>query len=548
MDDILEEIKKEITRSSNGLLHEDEVAIEATPAHLAQDFDISSPLGFLLSKKIKKPPHEATQGLIAALNHLKPVFLEKIGFLSPGFVNIKLTTQALKEIQNKIFAEKDDYPKTSFSLIPSPVLLEYCSANPTGPLHFGHVRGVVLGDTLSRILRHLGVPVTREYYINDVGRQIERLGDSIKARFYQEVLGQSDYPFPEDGYKGSYVKDLGLAIDKDLGCQWTNQDFAVYGQEKILNTIKNDLTLLNIEFDSWMNESYLHKSNRVLDLIHEFKAKGLTEQKEGALWFQSSEFAANDKERVLQKSNGATTYFASDLAYHKEKFERGFKTLVDIWGADHHGYVPRVRAGVAALGFETTSLRVILVQMVRLKKEGRFVALSKREGEIVTLAQVLNEVGPDAIRFFLNSRTPTSQLDFDLDLAKRQAPENPVYLIQYAHARISSIKKEKEIRKISWNEKSNPLPEMDLKTREILVRLGLLSETLKNAAQELAPHGLANYLVELARLFHGYYETHPVLSEKDSTKALARFELCCAVQTVLKVGLKLLGISAPEKM
>lgn len=540
-----EEIKKELAQASDGALALREIVLEKAPPFLALEFDLCSPLGFPLAKTWGLAPLEAAKRLV---QNLDSKLIDKIDVRSPGYVNLKLKTLVFQKVQEQILAERGRYPLGYGASGPQSVLLEFCSANPTGPLHVGHIRGAILGDTLARVLTHAGVRVFKEFYINDVGVQIRRLGESLQARFLEDVMEQKDIPFPKEGYQGNYVRELARQIPRDEGQNFSVEDFAKFAQEKILKGVKADLNAAGVTFDRWFPESELHNKGLVRGVIDNLKSKGFAQEKEGALWLVTPEIAEKDKERVLQKSSGDTTYFASDLAYHQEKFSRGYDLVVNIWGADHHGYVPRMRAGLKALGLDESKFSVILIQMVRLVRDGKVVTLSKREGEILAMREVVDEVGLDAARFFLNARSANAQLDFDLDLAKKHAMENPVYLVQYAHARICSLKKEKDVRGIVWDENLNPTPEDDLKTRELFIHLGLLGETTRQSVKQMATQYVTNYLVELARLFHAYYETHQILAEKNEALALARYRLCLATDEVLLVGLNILGISAPERM
>jgi len=543
----IEEIKKEIASCADGNLNPSEITLEAAPTFQAQKFDLAAAIGFLLASKTKTPPLDAATKVAQKITASQSGLIEHCEARAPGFLNIKLAPEALRQIQDQVLSEQSGYPQNLKPGSARSILLEFCSANPTGPLHFGHARGAVLGDTLSRILSRCGVAVTKEYYINDLGKQIERLGESLKARFHQERLGQKDFPFPEDGYHGDYLQTMAREIPIEEGKGWTKAQFSDFAKSKNLKTIEEDLSHLKIEFSRWFPESALHAQGKVQATLETLKQKGLVEEKEGALWLVTEELKEKDKERVLRKADGSTTYFASDLAYHQDKYAREPDLLINVLGADHHGYIPRLRAGIKALGYDAAKLEFVLVQMVRLKKDGQFLTLSKREGEYLTMREVIEEVGVDAIRFFLNSRTPNAQLDFDLDLAKKHTAENPVYLIQYAHARVASIKKEKEARSVHWDVAFS-LPENDPKTRALIVQLGLLPGVLNNCAKHLATHHLTNYLLDLARLFNGYYETHYVLSEKDPALALARYNLCLAAQQVIANGLSILGISAPDQM
>ncbi|MEK7288252.1 MAG: arginine--tRNA ligase [Elusimicrobiota bacterium] len=526
--------------------------LEAPPEHIRQDFDLSCPIGFALAAQNPgQKPLALAQKILNNWSALE--FVEKAGVHPPAYFNVRLNAKALAEVVDQVLEEQERYPSQiswKNQNLPASVLLEFCSANPTGPLHFGHARGAILGNTLFRIWRHLGIEVQCEYYINDIGTQIERLGCSLAARYRQEILGEREISFPEDGYGGEYLSELARRLPKGLDPGNAKQ-FADLAKKEMLELIKKDLKELDVSFDRWYPESSLHAGGQVARILGRLKASGHVEEKEGAWWFVSKGLSDEDKERVLKRSDGRATYFAGDLAYHEDKLSRGHALALNIWGADHHGYVPRVKLGLEALGLPAKNFDAILVQMVRLVRDGAPVKLSKRAGEYLTLGEILGEVGRDALRFSLNSRSPNAQMDFDLELAKKKAMENPVFLVQYAHARICSIAREKETRGVAWPEESAdqaPPLEEDRKTRALVVALALFSEALLLSAKRRSPHYLTNYLIDLAGSFHSYYETHPILSQSNSAMAFSRWRLCLAVRQVLSTALSLLGVSAPDKM
>ena len=423
------------------------------------------------------------------------------------------------------------------------------SANPTGPLHIGHGRGAAVGDALSNILKAAGYEVSKEYYINDAGRQVLTLGESVRLRI-EEIKGRT-IEFPQDFYKGEYIKEIAAEYLEKYGAPGAKgaPSLKDFGSNAMLENIKRDLRDFGIEFDSWFSERSLDDTGMVAATIEELKSKGHVYESEGALWFRTTDFG-DDKDRVLIKADGERTYFASDIAYHRDKIERGFSSIVNIWGADHHGYEGRIRALLKALGHDDSVLKIIFIQLVALLRGGVPVAMGKREGEFVTLRQVMDEVGKDACRFFFLMRRSDAQLDFDLDLAKSQAPENPVYYVQYCHARIKSI--------ISFAlEKGFAVPErfdakllsrLDQKEEaEIIRHLGSFGEVVERSAEAMEPHKVTFYLMDLAALFHPYYNKNRVVTD-DPELTAARLLLCNAVATVTANGLGLLGVSAPEKM
>ena len=509
--------------------------------------DYATNVAFLLSKALKKPPREIATKIAENLKH---PFIEKVEVAGPGFINITMNEHWWHSIVKKILTLKEGYGQLSIGN-GKRIQIEYVSANPTGPLHVGHGRGAAVGDSLARILKKAGYEVEREYYINDAGRQIRMLGESIWARC-MELQGE-EVEFPEDGYRGNYVVDLAkealrefpdiLERPKDEAVEVLAQ----WGKDKLLKQIVDDLRSFNVSFDSFFSEKSLHESGEVSRIIEELKAKGYIYEKDGALWFKSTAFG-DEKDRVVVRATGEPTYFAADIAYHKNKMERGYDTCIDVWGADHHGYIPRVKASLAALGYDPERLKVLLIQMVNLLKNGEPVVLSKRAGEIITLRWLINEVGTDAARFIFLTRKCDSHLDFDIEIAKRQTEENPVFYVQYAHARVCSIKRTAQERNItlSLNEPDLSLLKEE-EEKELMRKLAQFPDVIENCAKTFEPHRLTYYLTELASLFHGYYNRFRVLTEDEALRN-ARFALCEAVRLVIKEGLNLLGVSAPEVM
>ncbi|PKN41557.1 MAG: arginine--tRNA ligase, partial [Deltaproteobacteria bacterium HGW-Deltaproteobacteria-20] len=434
------------------------------------------------------------------------------------------------------------------------VQVEYVSANPTGPLHIGHGRGAAVGDSLTRILRFTGHEVETEYYLNDAGRQMRLLGLAVWVR-YQQACG-IEIPFPEDCYRGDYIKDISNALLAERGKAILDlpEEEALdlcyeRGMTDILNGIKQDLIDFRVEHQHWFSEKSLVDGGQVEESLNRLLAEGRAYEKDGALWFRSTDHG-DDKDRVLRKSDGLLTYFASDIAYHDNKIARGFDMMVDIWGADHHGYVPRMKAAIEALGKDRESLQVILVQLVNLIQGGEQIAMSTRAGKFETLADVCAEVGVDAARFIFLSRKSDSHLDFDLDVVKQQSMDNPVYYVQYAHARISSLMRKAEEQGVALPEPSGALMAL-LTTPEdkaLFKALDAFEDTLELAARTLSPHHVSYYLMELAGLLHRYYTVHHILSGDDQALLQARILLFQAVAGVLKAGLDLLGVNAPERM
>jgi len=511
--------------------------------------DFSTNLAFLLSKKTKQSPQEIAKELISHLPSCD--WIKKVEIAAPGFINFFLKSSAWQGIVRDIINHPESYGQGKER--EEKIIVEFVSANPTGPLHIGHGRGAAVGDTLANILDYAGYKIKREYYINDVGRQIQILGRSVFLR-YLELLGEK-IDFPKDHYQGEYIKKLAQEILERKGNKYREVAekeaiplFATFAKERIMEDIKKDLNNFGVRFDYWFSEKDLIKNGDVANLIKWLKDTGLAYEKDGALWFASSRFN-DEKDRVLVRANGATTYFASDLAYHKNKFERGFHILIDLWGADHHGYVPRLKAGIQALGYDMEKLKILLVQLVHLKRGGKPLAMSTRAGEFVTLKEVLEEVGKDAARFIFLTRSCDSHLDFDLEVAKSQNMENPVFYVQYAHARVCSLEKIAKERGIEFP----PFNAVDLAPLQSEEEIGLMKllarfpDLIEDIARTLEPHRLSYYLTELAGEFHRYYNKYRILDTPEDICA-ARFALAQAVKIVIAKGLSLLGVSAPKQM
>ncbi len=508
--------------------------------------DFSTNVAFSLTKEFKKSPQEIAKRLVKDIRP-DPKIIERVEE-TKGFINFFLTEELLFENLIRILKKEEDYGRSKIGK-DKRIQIEMVSVNPTGPLHVGHGRGAAFADTLANILEASGYQVEREYYINDIGTQMENLGKSLRAR-YLELLGEK-VEFPEYGYQGEYLIEMAHRL-KDKEGQSKRKGkiefFTRYAYSDIIESIKKDLEDFRIRIDSWKRESDLHKRGKVKEIIENLEKKGYLYEKEGALWFRSSQFG-DEKDRVIRKKDGFLTYLASDVAYHEDKFKRGFNHLINIWGADHHGYVKRLQAAISALGHPRENLDIILYQLVNLSRSGKPVAMSTRRGEFITLKEVMDEVGRDVLRFSFCMRSSYSHLDFDLELAKRESPENPVYYVEYAHARISSIFKKAKEGKV----KRKKFQEIDFKllhTKEemsILRLLVLFPDIVSSCAQNYQVHNIPNYLMELSSEFHTFYNRHRVLSEEENL-IQARLALVEGVRIVLRNGLKLLGIEAPEKM
>jgi arginyl-tRNA synthetase len=478
--------------------------------------------------------------------------LEKVEIAGPGFLNFFVREGGLTTLLDAVERQGDRYGSSDLGK-GRRVQVEFVSANPTGPLHIGHARGAVVGDVVANILAAVGYQVFREYYINDAGNQMDNLGKSVLLR-YRELLGETA-EFPEGCYRGDYIRDLASELLKRDGERHLAEDaarivplFTDYAAGAILEGIKEDLRTFGVVFDLYFSERELYRDEGVEKLLRDLEEKGFIYREGEALWFRTTAFG-DEKDRVVVRQNGVPTYFAADIAYHRNKFLRGFETVIDIWGADHHGYIPRMSAAVQALGHQKEALKIILVQLVNLLRDGKPAAMSTRSGEFVTLREVVDEVGRDAARYNFLMRRSDSHLDFDLELAKRQSNENPVYYVQYAHARICSILRmaaERGIAAPAAGEADASLLRLPEET-ELIKAITRFPEVVEGAARTLEPHRLTFYLNDLAALFHSYYNRNKVISE-DGALTGARLFLVRSVLTVLKNTLNMLGVSTPEKM
>lgn len=515
--------------------------------------DLAANLAMQLARPCRRKPRDIAQALVQHLGEADGL-VAKAEIAGPGFINFFLKPSAWLAALPTIMKQAGDFGRSAWGR-DRKVMVEFVSANPTGPLHVGHGRGAVLGDALASLLKYVGCQVATEYYVNDAGNQMATLGRSVLHRA-KELTGSGD-PFPDNHYRGEYIRELAeeyLASPQGKCCLELPEDQAVaqaaaWAGDKILGGIKDDLGQFGVQVKDYYSEKSLVERGAVQASFEDLKARGLLYEKDGALWFAASQFG-DEKDRVVQRSNGGEiTYFASDIAYHREKFERGFNQLIDVWGADHHGYVPRLKAVIKALGHEPDDLQVVLVQMVSLLRGGEPVAMSTRAGEFVTLREVVDEVGKDAARFIFLTRRSDSPLDFDLEVAKQKSLDNPVYYVQYAHTRVMSIlRKAKEAGVALPDPAKVNLDRLALEEEVALARrLGEYPETVLGAAQALEPHRITYYLNDVAGRFHSYYNAHRVLGD-DAELAAARLLLSQAVGQVLKNGLGLLGVSAPEAM
>ena len=514
--------------------------------------DFASSLPLRLAKDAHMSPLAIAQAIAPQVATDEP--LERVWAAPPGFVNFALSTSWLQRQVDDVLAQGEAYGNTQAGA-GQRVQIEFVSVNPTGPVHVGHARGAVLGSTLASVLSAAGFDVTREYYVNDAGTQMELFYESVFAR-YAQALGRDDLDVPEDGYRGDYLVELGRALAAEHGGRYLGMEHQVgvaelgaFGLDRMLDAIRTDLARIGVEFDVWFRERTLFESGRYDEAMAALKERGYTVEREGATWFTSSDLG-EDKDNVLVRSTGQPTYFASDVAYHRNKLEeRAFDRVIDIWGADHQGHVARVKKAMQALGIDPERLVIIISQLVTLKMGGDKVRASKRTGQIVTLAGLVDEVGPDACRYFFLSRAAESQMEFDLDLAKKESADNPVYYVQYAHARIAGIMRQAAERSATWDDGDVALL-TDEAELALVRKMLLLPEHVDAIAVTLAPHALPHYAAELATAFHWFYDHCRVLSSDPADAPLmkARLRLVQACQTVLARTLGLMGMSAPERM
>ena len=512
-------------------------------------------LSLTLASSQKRPPREIAGVIVDRLeNH--GAIIDKMDIAGPGFINFWIKREEWVEALSRILLLGSDFGRSEHKT-GERVLIEFVSANPTGPLHLGHGRGAALGDTLARILSHTGNDVVREFYINDAGQQIRLLGESIYGRW--RLMSDPDYPFPEKGYHGDYIANLAEEISEEIDLGSLSREEAVTlcaekGKGKMLEEIREDLSQFRITFDVWSKESDLHKDGHLKESLKILEKKGQLYEEDGALWIKTSIFG-DDKDRVIRKKDGQYTYFASDISYHLEKWKRGFSKAVNIWGADHHGYVQRVKAALQTNDLDKEWLTVLLIQLVKLWKGGQEIKMSKRAGSFVTLRELVEEVGIDAARFVFLTKNHDSPLDFDIDAVKKHDSDNPVYYVQYAHARICSIFRKATSEGISLPvEPDGVLGNLVLVEEMALIRImAEFPSLLEEIARHHEPHRLTYYLTDLASSFHRYFNLGTKKSENrivttDKALSQSRLYLSEAVRIVLRNGLELLGIDAPSKM
>lgn len=521
------------------------VVLEVPPQKEFGDF--ATNFAMQAARSLKCNPRMVAQ---AVVDNLSCVYIDKTEIAGPGFINFYLKQDWIYGLLGNILAQGDAYGDLKQEN-PEKIQLEYVSANPTGPLHVGHGRGAAVGSALANLMKAAGYDVTREYYINDAGNQIENLAASVNAR-YLALMGV-ECEFPENGYHGVDIIDTAKRIVKIYGDKFMQMEeeerlheFKTLALKEKLAALKEDLQAFNVDFDVWFSEKTLHDEGRIKAACDFLLERGYMYEKDGALWLKSTEYG-DDKDRVVIRDNGIPTYLAADIAYHRDKFERGFDHVINLWGADHHGYIARMKAAVGSLGYKPEQLEVLILQMVSLYRNGELVKMSKRTGQSVTLNELIEEVGTDAARFFFIMRSIDSQLDFDLTLATEKSSDNPVYYVQYAYARICSILRQIADENITIDEKA-PLNALTAEVEiNLIKKLGEYPELIAAAAKERAPHRVAHFVYELASLFHSFYNQCRILGVEPEVQQ-ARLLLVIAVSHVLKHALNILGISAPERM
>ncbi|WP_338778911.1 arginine--tRNA ligase [Metabacillus sp. FJAT-52054] len=512
--------------------------------------DFSTNMAMQLARVAKKAPRMIAEEIV---NHFdkEKASIEKIEIAGPGFINFYMNNAYLTDLVPAILDAGEKYGESNIGN-GEKLQVEFVSANPTGTLHLGHARGAAVGDSLCNILAKAGYDVSREYYINDAGNQINNLALSIESRYLQ-ALGQ-DAPMPEDGYHGKDIQEIGQKLADEYGDRFVSEEqaerlgfFREYGLKFEMDKLKKDLNEFRVPFDVWYSETSLYQNGKIDQALEALREKGHIFEEEGATWFRSTEFG-DDKDRVLIKNDGSYTYLTPDIAYHKDKLDRGFTKLINIWGADHHGYIPRMKAAIEALGYGKDTLEVEIIQLVHLYKDGEKMKMSKRTGKAVTMRDLMEEVGLDAVRYFFAMRSADTHMDFDMDLAVSKSNENPVFYAQYAHARICSMLRQGEEKGLSYGRENVLGSDLSEKEIDLLKKLGEFPETVADAAQKRIPHKITHYIFDLASTLHSFYNAEKVLDPENDDKSKARLALMKATQHTLKNALTLIGVSAPEKM
>lgn len=545
MKDVLkEEIKAAVLKA--GLAEESQLpnVVLETPKDKTHG-DYSTNMAMQLARVAKKAPRQIAEEIVAHFDKGK-ASIEKLDIAGPGFINFYMNNQYLTKLIPSVLEAGEAYGETNIGN-GERVQVEFVSANPTGDLHLGHARGAAVGDSLCNVLSKAGYDVSREYYINDAGNQINNLALSVEVRYF-EALGL-EKPMPEDGYRGEDIIAIGKRLAEEYGDRFVNEEeserlafFREYGLKYELDKLRKDLENFRVPFDVWYSETSLYQNGKIDKALEAIREKGHVYEEDGATWFRSTTFG-DDKDRVLIKKNGTYTYLLPDIAYHKDKLDRGFDKLINVWGADHHGYIPRMKAAIEALGYEKGTLEVEIIQLVHLYKNGEKMKMSKRTGKAVTMRDLIEEVGLDAVRYFFAMRSADTHMDFDLDLAVSTSNENPVYYAQYAHARICSMLRQGEEQGLT------PGADLDFshiqseKEYDLLKTIGGFPEAVAEAAEKRIPHRVTNYIYDLASALHSFYNAEKVIDPENEEKSRARLALMKATQITLNNALQLIGVS-----
>ncbi|MGY3835924.1 arginine--tRNA ligase [Bacillus atrophaeus] len=550
MKDVLkEEIKAAVLKA--GLAEENQIpnVILETPKDKTHG-DYSTNMAMQLARIAKKAPRQIAEDIVASFDKGK-ASIEKLDIAGPGFINFYMDNQYLTKLIPSVLEAGEVYGETNIGN-GERIQVEFVSANPTGDLHLGHARGAAVGDSLCNVLAKAGYDVSREYYINDAGNQINNLALSVEVRYF-EALGL-EKEMPEDGYRGEDIIAIGKRLAEEYGDRFVKEEeserqkfFREYGLKYELEKLRVDLENFRVPFNVWYSETSLYENGKIDKALEALRKQGHVYEEDGATWFRSTTFG-DDKDRVLIKKDGTYTYLLPDIAYHKDKLDRGFDKLINVWGADHHGYIPRMKAAIEALGYQKGTLEVEIIQLVHLYKNGEKMKMSKRTGKAVTMRDLIEEVGLDAVRYFFAMRSADTHMDFDLDLAVSTSNDNPVYYAQYAHARICSMLRQGEEQGLT------PAADLDFsavnseKEYDLLKTIGGFPEAVAEAAEKRIPHRVTNYIYDLAASLHSFYNAEKVIDPENEEKSRARLALMKATQITLNNALQLIGVSAPEKM
>ncbi|UXS21401.1 arginine--tRNA ligase [Staphylococcus delphini] len=542
---LIQEIEKSI-QQANIVESIPEIKIEIPKD--TKNGDYATNIAMVLTKLAKRNPREIAQLIVDHLD-TEAAHVKKIDIAGPGFINFYLDSSYLNAVIDQALEQDTQFGRVAESKNEK-ILVEYVSANPTGDLHIGHARNAAVGDTLCNILDAAGYDVTREYYINDAGNQITNLAKSIEARYLQHLGQEAD--MPADGYHGQDIKNIGADLAEkqpnlmDLSDDERLKTFRQLGVDYEMAKLKQDLADFNIHFDNWFSETSLYEKGEIKAVLARMKDNGYTYEQDGATWLRTTDFK-DDKDRVLIKKDGTYTYFLPDIAYHYDKFQRGNDKLINLFGADHHGYINRLKASLETFGVDSDRLEIQIMQMVRLMQDGEEVKMSKRTGNAITLREIMDEVGIDAARYFLTMRSADTHFDFDMALAKEQSQDNPVYYAQYAHARICSILRQAEAQGYQVEKGADYQTITNDKAIELLKKVAEFEPMIEGAAEARAPHRVTNYIQDLAAHFHKFYNAEKVLTE-DQAKTKAHLALIDAVRITLRNALQLVGVTAPEQM